>query len=921
MFQHAYFKRINFRRTSLVLLAFGSILLATALLNHQAVFASPAQVDNPPTSPLHPTFEILDEAGQNVLLSGKPVSTMKTCGTCHDTDFIEQHSYHAWVGLDEMFSPGQKDGFREWDTSTGYFGKWNPLFYRYLTPPGDERLDLSTAEWIMTQGIRHVGGGPAVRDRNQASLLNLSPSASNPEASILDARTGQAVPWNWSESGVVEMNCFLCHIPEPNAAARAQALRDGLFRWANTATLLGSGLVEQQGATYTWNAEAFDKDGKLKSEYVTIQDPTNENCGLCHGLVHDDLQDPLLTTGCKPDQYRTQTSGQIISPQRMADSGMNLANKVSLDRSWDIHAERQVTCTDCHFSLNNPVYYQADANSQPDYLTFDPRRLELGEYLYQPLHQFARGQSAQSTVAPELKGTMRSCESCHSIENTHDWLPYKESHVRALSCETCHVQKIYSTAYQQFDWTVVRTDGHASTACRGVEGESGSLKALIKGFEPVILPRKNIDGNVQLAPYNLITSWFWVYGEPARPVRQIDLMAAWLVGDEYAPEVLALFDQDGDGELNPVELRIDTPEKETLISNRLQALGLDNPRIVGEVQPYSINHTVAAGNWATKDCRACHTNDSRLTQPFTLASYVPGNVMPEFVLSTNTQASGDILLLENGELIYQPDTSQEGVYIFGHNAVAWVDLLGSLFFMGTLLGITAHGGLRFYTSLKRPRHTPELKTVYMYTVYERLWHWLQTFTIILLLFTGLIIHKPATFGIFSYSGVVIVHNILAVILLVNAALSLFYHLVSGEIRQYIPRPYGFMDQAIQQALYYLRGIFKGAEHPFEKTPEKKLNPLQQVTYFGILNVLLPLQVVTGALMWGVQHWPDVAARLGGLPFLAPFHSLIAWLFASFIVGHVYLTTTGHEPLAAIKAMMMGWDEVEVYHPVEETVEA
>ena len=53
--------------------------------------------------------------------------------------------------------------------------------------------------------------------------------------------------------------------------------------------------------------------------------------------------------------------------------------------------------------------------------------------------------------------------------------------------------------------------------------------------------------------------------------------------------------------------------------------------------------------------------------------------------------------------------------------------------------------------------------------------------------------------------------------------------------------------------------------------------------------------------------------LGGLPFLAPFHTLIAWLFASFIVMHVYLTTTGHTPLAGIKAMMMGWDEVEVHH--------
>jgi len=157
------------------------------------------------------------------------------------------------------------------------------------------------------------------------------------------------------------------------------------------------------------------------------------------------------------------------------------------------------------------------------------------------------------------------------------------------------------------------------------------------------------------------------------------------------------------------------------------------------------------------------------------------------------------------------------------------------------------------------------------------------------------------------------------ILAVNAGLSLFYHLTSGQIKQYIPRPRGFFDDAIVQAKFYIQGIFKGEAHPFDKTPEKKMNPLQQVTYFGILNMLLPLQGLTGILMWGVQRWPGAADKFGGLPFLAPFHTLIAWTFAAFIVGHVYLTTTGHEPLEGIRGMVTGWEEVEV-HSEEETQE-
>jgi thiosulfate reductase cytochrome b subunit len=288
--------------------------------------------------------------------------------------------------------------------------------------------------------------------------------------------------------------------------------------------------------------------------------------------------------------------------------------------------------------------------------------------------------------------------------------------------------------------------------------------------------------------------------------------------------------------------------------------------------------------------------------------------MPEFVPDSNVVYNGSIYKSEDGALYYQPNTEEENLYIFGLNSVGWVDMLGSLMLVGVLLGVSVHGGLRFYTSLRNKTHNGKTEKIYMYSIYERLWHWLQTFSIVLLLFTGLIIHKPDTFGIFNFDGVVIMHNVLAAILAINAVFALFYHLASGEIKQYLPEPKGFFGQSIQQAMYYLRGIFKGEDHPLKKTTNRKMNPLQQVTYLAILNVLLPLQGITGILMWGVQRWPEIAQAFGGLPFLAPFHTLIAWTFSAFIVMHVYLTTTGHTPLAGIQAMMMGWEDVEVHGP-------
>jgi len=205
----------------------------------------------------------------------------------------------------------------------------------------------------------------------------------------------------------------------------------------------------------------------------------------------------------------------------------------------------------------------------------------------------------------------------------------------------------------------------------------------------------------------------------------------------------------------------------------------------------------------------------------------------------------------------------------------------------------------------------------MYESYRRFWHWLQSLSIVILLFTGLIIHRPELFGAFSFRGIVTVHNVIAVILVINAMLSLFYHITTEKIREFIPHPYGFFDDAIIQAKYYISGIFKGEGHPFEKRPDSRMNPIQKATYFGILNVLLPLQMLTGALMWSAQKFPALANWFGGLPFLAPFHSLIAWTFGTFIVVHVYMTTTGTTPLEATRAMITGYEEVEVHEQHEE----
>ena len=887
------------------------LLLAGAILiSGQVVSAGSRQDKSPQTSPIHPSFPLLDEDGMNVLESGEPISTMNTCGECHDTNFIADHSYHVSVGLNDLTSPGSTVTIRPWDISPGYFGSWNSIEYRYLSPQGDELVDLTTPDWIKLYGLRHVGGGPSMYSQNGQLLTEKRYIPGDFETSSVDPKTGELIRWDWGESGTIEMNCFLCHTPKPNNDARANALGSGDFKWANTATLVDSGLVSTSHGSYQYNPEAFTEDGELIEDYVFIQDPTNNNCGLCHGLVHDNVEDPLVTLGCSPERWSTITTGQIVSPQKLSDSGLNLANKSELNRSWDIHAERLLNCVDCHYSINNPLYYRESESTKPEHILFDPRRVEIGDYLEKPLHQFARGNSAQSNLAPELKDTIRTCESCHEVEATHEWLPYQESHLAALSCESCHIPKLFSSANMVHDWTVLLPDNLPRRECRGSLGDVNTMGSLLVGYNPVLLPSPSAEGDMRLAPHNLITTWYWEYGDPPRPVRAADLEAAYFENGEYHPGILARFDENQDGELDTTEIVIDSSAKEDFVRDRLILLGLSNPRIKGEIQPYSIHHDVASADWALADCTDCHGDQSRVTNPIKLASNLPGNSLPEFVPGSERSLDGTLQQEADGALYYFPASEAEELYIFGHNNLVWLDWIGLGIVGLVVLGVVAHGGLRIYFGSKTLPHETTTKRVYMYGSYERLWHWLQTGAIVLLILTGLVIHKPDTFGFLDFRNMVYIHNTVAVILGINAGLALFYHLASGEIRQYIPRPRGFFDRTFTQAVYYLKGIFSGEAHPFEKTPEKKLNPLQQITYFGLLNVLLPLQGITGILMWGVQRWPEIAQRLGGLPVLAPIHTIIAWMFGAFTILHVYLTTTGHTAVSSLEAMITGWEEIE-----------
>lgn len=199
---------------------------------------------------------------------------------------------------------------------------------------------------------------------------------------------------------------------------------------------------------------------------------------------------------------------------------------------------------------------------------------------------------------------------------------------------------------------------------------------------------------------------------------------------------------------------------------------------------------------------------------------------------------------------------------------------------------------------------------YLYTRYERFWHWLQAALIIALAATGFEVH--GTFALLGYKRAVAVHSALGVTWLIAFAFFVFWIATTGEWKQYVPTT----KKMFEVMRFYGYGIFIGQPHPCPKTPDAKHNPLQRLTYLALAAVLLPFMMGTGLLYYAYNDW--AALGLGGLSLsvLALAHLIGAFAILAFLVVHVYMTTTGHTPLAHVKAMCTGWEDVAAEKPEE-----
>ncbi len=255
-------------------------------------------------------------------------------------------------------------------------------------------------------GACHPGGGPLEYDRNGNRYDIFAADPKNGVTSGGDNYfDGDYYKAGWSETGVVEADCLICHSPGYSMGARNRQLSLLNFKWAATA---GAGLAEIDGSVKAgekpvvkYRLTLFDAEGHMN--VPIIKEVPSENCLFCHG------------------ETDWKKKGTSYSPR------------------FDMHLRAGMQCVECHPAGSSATH--PGINSKEE-------------------HNFAKGDDPGNLVRNDMDNTMVTCRDCHEkglrnapVMRHASFLGYEgifEAHSEKISCQTCHVpQKAVKAALVQ----------------------------------------------------------------------------------------------------------------------------------------------------------------------------------------------------------------------------------------------------------------------------------------------------------------------------------------------------------------------------------------------------------------------------------------------------------------------------------------
>jgi len=152
------------------------------------------------------------------------------------------------------------------------------------------------------------------------------------------------------------------------------------------------------------------------------------------------------------------------------------------------------------------------------------------------------------------------------------------------------------------------------------------------------------------------------------------------------------------------------------------------------------------------------------------------------------------------------------------------------------------------------------------------------------------------------------HNIAGFVLLFDYLLFIIANTISKNGRHYRIQLKGLTIRLMSQFRYYTYGVFKHEPTPFPVTKKMKFNPIQQLTYFITMYVMMPLLFLTGLPM--LFSGAFVRQLIGSKAFFITdiFHITIGFFLSLFLVIHLYFCTFGAKPYSNFISIITGYHE-------------
>jgi thiosulfate reductase cytochrome b subunit len=193
---------------------------------------------------------------------------------------------------------------------------------------------------------------------------------------------------------------------------------------------------------------------------------------------------------------------------------------------------------------------------------------------------------------------------------------------------------------------------------------------------------------------------------------------------------------------------------------------------------------------------------------------------------------------------------------------------------------------------------------YHYPVWVRLWHLVNAILCILLIITGLMIflHDPVAGTADVAAGRSRLHNVSGIILTVSYLGFFAGNLSTENGNHYRTRLRGSFSRFLKQVRHYIYRQFRGEEAPFPVDSERKFNPVQKGTYAGVMYLVVPFLIITGALMMHSDPAERLSSGFDIYTILDILHIVLAVIVTVFLLVHLFISITGRH----LMSIVSGW---------------